>query len=484
MTTTPGDVLREALAVLIEPGSLDGDAILDVVAALGDAQAVLDAVKVHVAGELNARLLAGAPTDPVRRAGHSNVPAFLAEHWRVSIGTARQYCSVGEGSRQRLSLIGEPLPSRFPALEAALAATMDASMTESTDVLSPRPAWVSIEQAAVIVRELTKASAGCAADELAAAERILVDHAPALTVPELRALAAHVRDRLDEDGVEPRETRQRRRRSLTITTTADGMIRVDWLLDPESAAYVVTAIDAGITRHLRRVRFGGAASEPAADGVSGHRFMADVDADRPADTDRSADTDLRTLAQLRCDTAVEHFRHLAGCDSGPADGPSPVAVVVRIDLDALQSGLGAAEIDGIATPVSAGTVRRMAADADIIPVVLGGRSEVLDLGRARRLFSRAQRLALAERDGGCAWPGCPHPPSYTEAHHIRWWEAHSGRTDLSNGVLLCSSHHHRVHDDGWQIVVRDGRPSFIPPPHIDPMRRPRPGGRITLRTAA
>ena len=94
-------------------------------------------------------------------------------------------------------------------------------------------------------------------------------------------------------------------------------------------------------------------------------------------------------------------------------------------------------------------------DAQLIPVVLGGASEVLDLGRSRRLFTKAQRLALAERDDGCAWPGCPHPPSYTEAHHIRWWEAHAGPTDLRNGVLLCSSHHHRVHHDDWDIAVRD-----------------------------
>ena len=126
----------------------------------------------------------------------------------------------------------------------------------------------------------------------------------------------------------------------------------------------------------------------------------------------------------------------------------------------------------------------MAADAGIIPVVLGADSEVLDLGRARRLFSTAQRRALAERDGGCAWPGCPHPPSYTEAHHIRWWNAHGGATDLDNGILLCSSHHHRVHDDGWQISVREQVPYFIPPSHVDPHRRPRPGGRVRFRAAA
>ncbi|MFF1634744.1 DUF222 domain-containing protein [Leifsonia sp. NPDC058248] len=158
-----------------------------------------------------------------------------------------------------------------------------------------------------------------------------------------------------------------------------------------------------------------------------------------------------------------------------------MTVVVRIDWEALRSGRGTGEIDGVRSPVSAGTVRRMAADASMIPVVLGGGSEVLDLGRARRLFSRAQRIALAERDGGCAWPGCPHPPSYTEAHHIRWWDAHTGPTDLTNGVLLCGAHHHRIHDDGWEIRMVDGLPAFIPPAHVDPHRRPRIGVRLRLR---
>jgi hypothetical protein len=161
-----------------------------------------------------------------------------------------------------------------------------------------------------------------------------------------------------------------------------------------------------------------------------------------------------------------------------------VTVIVRIDLASLQFGIGTGQIDAVPSPVSAGTVRRMAADAHLIPAVLGSHSEVLDLGRKQRLFSRAQKLALAERDGGCAWTGCPHPPSYTEAHHIHWWDNDHGPTNLDNGILLCSTHHHRVHHDRWEIRVRDNVPYFTAPAHIDPHRRPRPGGRIRVPHAA
>jgi len=78
----------------------------------------------------------------------------------------------------------------------------------------------------------------------------------------------------------------------------------------------------------------------------------------------------------------------------------------------------------------------------------------------------------------------PHLPGYTEAHHLHWWNAHDGPTDLANGILLCRTHHHRVHDDGWQIEVRAGVPYFIPPDAVDPYRRPRRGGGLHLEDVA
>ena len=123
-------------------------------------------------------------------------------------------------------------------------------------------------------------------------------------------------------------------------------------------------------------------------------------------------------------------------------------------------------------PVTARTVRKIACDADLIPVVLGGRGEVLDVGRARRLFGVAQRRALVARDKGCAFPDCTVPAVWTEAHHITPWVA-GGRTDLSNGCLLCSFHHRLVERGNWSIEMRHGIPWFTPPPYIDPGRTPR-----------
>jgi hypothetical protein len=185
--------------------------------------------------------------------------------------------------------------------------------------------------------------------------------------------------------------------------------------------------------------------------------------------------DRRSIPQIQADALAALARHALGC----TQTLTPLAkttVVVRVDLDTLVSGLGHARIDGLDQPVSAATARRMAADAELIPAVLGGESLPLDLGRAVRLFTKAQRLALGERDGGCA--SCGQNIAYVEAHHIDWWERDTGPTDLANGVMLCSFCHHMIHRDGWQIHASPREVWFIPPPHVDPAQAPRLGGRV------
>lgn len=98
-----------------------------------------------------------------------------------------------------------------------------------------------------------------------------------------------------------------------------------------------------------------------------------------------------------------------------------------------------------ATILAPATVRQLACDADVIPVVLGSHGEILDLGRAVRLFTRAQRRALWHRDGGCTYPGCDVPAGWTQAHHLVHW-ADGGPSDLQYAALLCQRHHTHVHD--------------------------------------
>ncbi|HEX8627445.1 MAG TPA: HNH endonuclease, partial [Catenuloplanes sp.] len=118
-------------------------------------------------------------------------------------------------------------------------------------------------------------------------------------------------------------------------------------------------------------------------------------------------------------------------------------------------------------------VRRMACDAQILPAVLGGQGQVLDVGQTRRLFTGPLRRALVLRDRGCAFPGCDRPPRWCDGHHIDSW-VDGGPTSLSNAVLLCRHHHRVIHHTRWTVRLgHDGLPEFIPPQFIDPHQRPR-----------
>ncbi|WP_254679061.1 HNH endonuclease signature motif containing protein [Arthrobacter sp. 24S4-2] len=122
-------------------------------------------------------------------------------------------------------------------------------------------------------------------------------------------------------------------------------------------------------------------------------------------------------------------------------------------------------------PVTAATVRKIACDAGIIPVLLGSEGRILDIGRTTRIFPPHIRKVITARDQGCAFPGCTIPAPWCEAHHITYW-SHGGPTSTDNGTLLCSHHHHLIHKELWTIQVKTGIPWFIPPPHIDPHQQP------------
>ena len=93
--------------------------------------------------------------------------------------------------------------------------------------------------------------------------------------------------------------------------------------------------------------------------------------------------------------------------------------------------------------ITAAEARRLACTAGIIPVVLGGESQVLDVGRTRRLHTESMRLAMGVRDGGCTAQGCETPPGLCHAHHDTPWSA-DGPTNVDTGRLLCPHHHRRV----------------------------------------
>ena len=160
--------------------------------------------------------------------------------------------------------------------------------------------------------------------------------------------------------------------------------------------------------------------------------------------------DTRSSDQRRGEALVAICRRAAAA-GGEAPTTTKAAVWVTMDLEALRAGSGAGStLGGQLLGVEA--IRRIACDATIIPVVLGGDSEVLDVGRARRLFTPGLLRAMWLRDKGCTIPGCSAPPAWADAHHLVHW-VDGGVTSLLNGALLCGRHHTIAHQKGWTATA-------------------------------
>jgi hypothetical protein len=309
---------------------------------------------------------------------------------------------------------------------------------------------VSVAIADAIATGLGVATAGVDESTLAAAVGQLIERVAGLDADRAAREARAVRDELDAEGIEHREALQRDRRSLRIGRRADGMGYAQWLLDPETYAIVSEVYDR-ITSPRR----------------GGPSFVADSDSDSDGNGDggrgdRVLD-DPRSTEQLASDVFTELLRHGAAADGSQLLGDGPIGVRMLVAARTLTQRHGAAWFEGHPDAVSVATAERLACAAGTITITIDDDGQPLNLGRQRRLFSRAQRMALAARDGGCRWPGCERPPSWCEAHHIDHWQRDGGRTDVADGMLLCRHHHLLVHNNGWQIS-RAGPKYLLAPP--------------------
>ncbi len=173
---------------------------------------------------------------------------------------------------------------------------------------------------------------------------------------------------------------------------------------------------------------------------------------------REESGDWKPLRRRLGEALVEYVERYP-TDAAPQTAGVNATVVVTMTLTDLLAEHATALLDD-GTRMSAGQARRLACEAGIIPVVLGGGSQPLDLGRARRLFTKAQRIALGLRDGGCTAKGCETSASGCHAHHDDPW-SRGGLTDLTNGRLLCPRHHRLAHDSRYALTVHaDNKVTF------------------------
>lgn len=205
------------------------------------------------------------------------------------------------------------------------------------------------------------------------------------------------------------------------------------------------------------------------DSVSGANLRALLDALGR----REGPDDIRTRHKRNADALDELLHHGLRCPDildGSTRAPQ-LMVTARIETLRGTPGAPAADLE-FAGPIPGETARRLACDANIVNVQMDADGYVADVSRSRRMPNTATRRKLALRDGGCVWPGCERPASWTVPHHLIHW-AHGGDHQLENLVSLCTRHHWKVHEGGWHLIVTDDRRVLTLAPHTAaPRARP------------
>ena len=368
-------------------------------------------------------------------------------------------------------------------LSGAAAGRMSALARElyNERVAPTRMAWLAgrltAEQALVIAEAINTLATDVVPNRVLAAQLDLIDRAAEHRLEDLRRLANRVIELVDPDGAEEilaeqlaaEERRALESTRLRFSRMGDGTTRLTARLPDLTADMFKKALDgfAAPRRRSAQDGEGGRVGEPP---VIEERARERSPVLNPDGDYSGTEIGLLSYQQRLGRALIELLEHLPS-DVLPLAGGVNATVVVNIDLEALRTGLGTALLD-TGAEISAGEARRLACNASLVPIVLGGHSRILDLGMGQRLFDRHQRLALAKRDGGCVWPGCSRPPAWCEAHHLCPW-SRGGPTDLANGVLVCGFHHRLLHGGEWEArMAADGVVEIIPPMRIDPARRP------------
>ena len=303
---------------------------------------------------------------------------------------------------------------------AALAASLGSRWTQTADALGAGD--LNLAQARVIVESMDALPDDLGDDLTVKAEAYLVEQAQVFGPRELRHLGHGVLEHLAPEIADEAEYQ----RLLAEEQRAAAATRLD--LRPRGDGS--TDLHARIPDHVA------------------NRLRTYLDAYTSPRRTPLGEVDQLPTARRRGEAFVAFLENLP--DTGlPTHGGTTTSVMVTLDLDTLLTGIGAATTS-TGDRITAEQARRLACQARIIPVVLGRKGEVLDLGRSARFFSPAQRKALAIRDKQCTTDGCSIPAAWCEAHHWREPWASGGRTDLADGKLLCSFHHHRAHDPAWQ----------------------------------
>ncbi|WP_314193211.1 DUF222 domain-containing protein [uncultured Arthrobacter sp.] len=438
--------------------------------------------------------------------GARNTAEFLQARLRIPAAEARRRLGLADAVLPRAGFGGQQLPPRYEELAAAV----------STAQISSR-AGTTITLALDRARHLTTP------DLTAGMEHALTRTAVESDGDFLTRVTKHWAEAIDQDGTEPSEPALRQIQGAFIRRPKHGLQHLEIFATTEQFETLTTAMNTATNPRTpapgtdRTGTDGTGSDGTGGDGAGEQGGLPGWDT--PGLPEVSLDH--RSQGQKRLDGLVGACQTALTTDTLPANGGHRPQILVTIDYRDLladlqqrhnaqwatpssdrseggqwpqsaqwspdaqwahgargpQPGYTGRAGDGTALfafggPVNPATIRKIACDADIIPVVLGSEGRILDIGRASRVFPPHIRKAIMARDQGCAFPDCTIPAPWCEAHHITYW-SRGGTTGTANGVLLCAHHHHLIHKEHWTIEVTNEVPWFKPPPELDPHRKPR-----------
>lgn len=397
------------------PVDLDSaDALLDSVRSLHQLTNRLAAVEHRLVREVDGRSFAWDR-------GARDTAALLRSMLLLDPHDARARVRAAEAAGPRQTLSGEPLPPIYPRVAAAQAA-----------------GDISQRQAVVIVSTIEKLPDGVQAEHGELVETELVGFAASLDPFLLAKAGLRIRQLLDPDGVLDDHERRWRERDVNTHVRADGSGTMHADLTPECMQRLLVAFDVL------------AAPKPAADGVK----------------------DPRTAGQRRHDALDDVLDIAQRAQTMTTTGGVAATVVLTADVDDWTGNTGFATT-GHGAPVPVCEAKKwFGADLRVIAALFDRITAVRGYSHTQRIFTEQQRLVIHARDGGCIFPGCDAPAAWCQIHHVATHES-GGPTSIDNGVLICRYHHRHFERMGWQVLMCDGVPEWIPPRWVDPAQRPR-----------
>ena len=243
-------------------------------------------------------------------------------------------------------------------------------------------------------------------------------------------------------SLERDETTLRALSFLRLCPMDNGMLRISGQLDPEAGAVLTAALDP-LTAPNPTNTNGSNSGSPNSSNTNGSR--------PGSGPNPGTGRDLRPPQRRRAQALVEICRRAAAA-GGAAPATTKAQIVVTIDHHTLKDAVRGAGLTLNGAVLSPQTIRKLACDAAIIPMVLGSQSQPLDVGRTKRLVTPALLAALWARDKGCTFPDCGRPPQWCAAHHVKHW-IDGGPTALLNLALVCEYHHVWAHTHDLTATV-------------------------------